>query len=339
MLLITDENCLKHDPGRAHPERPDRLRAALKGVGAVDVELLDEAITPRRATIDELRLVHTQDMIDLVASIAQYGGGRIDADTGMSSESFDSALLAAGSVLTAVEMLTDAEPSDNHINRSAYCVIRPPGHHATVDTSMGFCLFNSVAVAAASLASAGRKVAVVDIDAHHGNGTQDIFYHRDDVLYASIHQYPFYPGTGALTDHGRERGRGFTVNIPVPAGTTGDVALVALDEAIVPSVERFEPDWMVISAGYDGHQADPLANLRYSAADYGDFVRRLLPLASKSIVVLEGGYDLAGVESSSQAVVAALLGIDVKPETIGNESFGMEKVQVAIEHHYRFRAE
>ena len=350
VLVITDERCLEHDAGRANPERPERLRQALSGVSAVDAELLSSAVVPRRAERAELELAHTPDMIDLIADLARCGGGRVDADTSVGPASFDAALLAAGSVLTAAEMLSDAEPlrigdecqpgagptagaqarpAIGTGRAAAYCLVRPPGHHATIDNSMGFCLFNSVAVASAVLAAAAYKVAVVDIDAHHGNGTQDIFYHRDDVLYASIHQYPLYPGTGASAERGSGRGEGFTVNVPLPAGATGDVALASLDEVIIPAVERFTPDWLIISAGYDGHRADPLTNLGYSSADYGDLVRRLAPLAPRAIAVLEGGYDPVGVRFSSQAVVGALLGLDIRPEAATSGGPGMDAVRAA----------
>ncbi len=223
MLVVTDERCLQHDTGVRHPERPERLTAALQGVAAIDAELITGGIPPR----------------------------------------------------------------------------------------MGFCLFNSVAVAAAWLAAAGQRVAVVDIDAHHGNGTQDIFWNRADVLYASIHQHPLYPGTGALSDTGTGPGRGMTVNVPVPTGATGDVARAALDDVIVPAVDRFSPDWMLISAGYDGHQADPLTGLCYSASDYGALVRRLVSLAPRTVAVLEGGYNLEATAASSYAVAGALLDLDL----------------------------
>ena len=330
VLIITDDHCFEHDAGLAHPERPERLRAALDGVGSVDGELLDAAIAPRRAERAELELVHTPEMIDAVVRIASRGGGRLDADTRMSSASLDAALLAAGSVLTAVEALSHVAVGESGMSEtSAYCLVRPPGHHATPETSMGFCLFNSTAVAAACLAAAGRRVAVVDIDAHHGNGTQDVFYRRDDVLFASIHQYPLYPGTGALDDRGLGAGEGFTVNVPLPPGATGDVARAALDEVVIPAVEGFAPDWMIISAGYDGHWADPLTDLAYSAADYGDLVRRLSKLAPKTVVVLEGGYDLDGVRMSSQAVAGALMDLDIQPEPATNGGPGMDAVRFA----------
>ena len=323
MLLITDERFLDHDTGYRHPERPDRLRAALAGVVDVDAELLAEGRSPRRAERDELELVHSTAMIDRVSAIAEGGGGHLDADTPMGPASFDAARLAAGAVLAAVEQLAAGTDSQ------AYCIVRPPGHHATPSVSMGFCLFNSVAVAAAVLAAGGQRVAIVDVDAHHGNGTQDVFFDRDDVLYASIHQYPLYPGTGALGERGVGAGEGFTVNVPLPPGATGNTARAALDEVIVPAVERFAPDWMLISAGYDGHRADPLTGLGYSASDFGDFVRRLMPLAPRTVAVLEGGYDLDATRASSYAVTGALLGLDLHPEPASGAGPGMEVVEAA----------
>ena len=327
MLVITDERFLDHDTGFRHPERPDRLTAALAGVAAVDGGLLAASCTPRRAERSELERVHRPQMIDRVAGIAARGGGHLDADTPMGEASFDAALLAAGAVLSAVEQLDS--PASSQGEAEAYCVVRPPGHHATPSTSMGFCLFNSVAVGAASLADAGQRVAIVDVDAHHGNGTQDVFLRRDDVLYASIHQYPLYPGTGALNERGAGPGEGLTLNVPLPAGATGDTARAALDEAIIPVIERFAPDWLLISAGYDGHRADPLTGLCYSASDYGDFVRRLMPLAPRTVVVLEGGYDLEATTASSYAVAGALLGLDLRPEPASRAGPGMEVVRAA----------
>ena len=333
MLVITDERFLDHDTGRRHPERPDRLRAALAGVADVDTELLSGGGSPRLAELAELELVHSAAMIDRVARIAERGGGHLDADTAMGPASFEAARLAAGAVLSAVEKLSAAAtPKDSAGGESeAYCIVRPPGHHATPETSMGFCLFNSVAVAAASLAAAGQRVAIVDVDAHHGNGTQDVFFDRDDVLYASIHQYPLYPGTGALNERGIGVGEGLTINVPLPPGATGDAARAALDEVIVPAVERFAPDWMLVSAGYDGHRADLLTGLCYSASDYGDFVRRLVPLAPRTVAVLEGGYDLDATRASSYAVTGALLGLDLRPEPASGAGPGMEVVKAAVQ--------
>ena len=330
MLVISDERFADHDTGAGHPERPDRLRAAMAGVSAVDVELTSDLRSPRQAELHELELVHSRSMIVQAGSASADGGGYLDADTPVGADSFDVALLAAGAVLTAIEEIEAADSNgDSAGETEAYCIVRPPGHHARPDMSMGFCLFNSVAVAAAGLAAAGQRVAIVDIDAHHGNGTQDVFFHRDDVLFASIHQLPLYPGTGELTERGSGAGEGFTINVPLPPGATGDPARAALDEVIVPAVERFAPDWLLISAGYDGHRADPLTGLCYSASDYGDFVRRLMPLAPRRVAVLEGGYDLDAVRASSYAVAGALLGLDLRPEPATGAGPGMEVVRAA----------
>ncbi len=324
MLVITDERFLDHDTGLRHPERPDRLRAALAGVSAVDAELLSDGRAPRPAERSELELVHSPEMVDRVVTLAEHGGGSLDPDTPMGAASLDAALLATGAVLSAVELLGAGGGE-----AEAYCIVRPPGHHATPSASMGFCLFNSVAVAAAALAEAGQRVAIVDIDAHHGNGTQDVFFSRDDILFASIHQYPLYPGTGALDERGAGVGEGFTINVPLPPGATGEVARAALEEAIIPAVDRFAPDWMLVSAGYDGHRADPLTGLCYSSSDYGDFVRRLMTLAPRTVAVLEGGYDLEATRASSYAVAGALLGLDLRPEPASGSGPGMEVVRAA----------
>lgn len=181
---------------------------------------------------------------------------------------------------------------------------------------MGFCLFNSVAIAARSLCHAGQRVAIVDFDAHHGNGTQEVFLDEPDVLYTSIHQSPLYPGSGGISEIGVGRGEGFTVNLPLPPGATGDVALMAFDKVIQPAIESFRPDWLLISAGFDGHRNDPLTQLRYSSGDIADLMSRLVHLvpSGRVITVLEGGYDLEAVRDSSAATVGALVGESCRPE-------------------------
>ena len=325
VLLVTDERFIDHDPGAFHPERPDRLRAVLEGVSVAGVDGAVTALSPRRVTRSELARVHDEDLIDLLEGIEEAGGGRVDADTRMSPGSLEAARFAAGSVLTAVEAMEADDES------AAYCVVRPPGHHATSHQSMGFCLFNSVAVAAARLSDAGERIAIIDIDAHHGNGTQEIFYEEPTVLFASIHQSPLYPGTGAVAERGRGAGAGTTLNVPVPAGATGDVALMALDEVIIPAVERFAPDWIIVSAGYDGHRADPITDLGYTAADYADMVARIIGLGNKgrAIVVLEGGYDLDALVDCSGAVAATLVGESHRPEPASSGGPGTEAVAAA----------
>ncbi|MEM8705725.1 MAG: histone deacetylase [Actinomycetota bacterium] len=330
LLLVSDERCLEHTAGVNHPERPDRLRAAMAGVAVSGVADAVEALPPRPVLDDEILRVHDAAMVEHVLAVDARGGGRLDPDTVMSPGSLTAARLAAGSVLTAVEALS---ASDRHAG--AYCVVRPPGHHATPSDSMGFCLFNSVAIAAMTLADAGERVAIVDIDAHHGNGTQDVFYDDPRVLFASIHQSPLYPGTGRLAERGRGDAVGTTINVPLPPGATGDVARAALDDVIVPAIEGHGATWLFISAGFDGHRADPITELGYSSADMADLVGTLLTTvpAGRVVTVLEGGYDLDAVRDSSAAVAAQLVGERTRPESATSGGPGLDVVRAAVELH------
>jgi acetoin utilization deacetylase AcuC-like enzyme len=304
LLLGTDPVFADHDTGRGHPERPARLDAVLAGV---DRAGLAEAVKPldlRPATRAELERVHPAAHLDALRELCERGGGAIDADTVVSRESWDAAVLAAGAGPAAAEAL---ERGDGD---AAFLAVRPPGHHATPRRAMGFCLINNVAVTAAALAAGGAHVAVVDYDAHHGNGTQDTFYLDPRVLYISLHQWPLYPGTGSLDDVGRDAGTGTTCNLPLPAGATGDVYLAACDEVIVPLLERFEPDWLLISAGFDAHRADPLTGLALSAGDFGLITARLARAVPKGrrIAFLEGGYDLDALTRSVATTLPNLVG-------------------------------
>ena len=294
---------LDHEAGRGHPERPARLDAVLRG--ARDAELADAlvSIEPRVATRAELERAHPASFLDALERFCLAGGGRIDADTAVGRASWDVATLAAGATLSAIEAL-DAGTAD-----AAFCAVRPPGHHATATRAMGFCLVNNVAIAAAHLAARGERVLVVDYDAHHGNGTQDIFYERSDVLYVSLHQSPMYPGTGALADTGEGDGLGFTLNLPVPADTTGPTYLALLDEVVEPVVERFAPTWLLISAGFDAHRDDPLTDLGLTSGDYALLTERLVRWAPKGhrLALLEGGYDLDALAESTATHVLSLM--------------------------------
>lgn len=276
----------------------------LDGIRAADLSEALVPTLPRAATRDEIERVHRPSLFDLVEKVSAAGGGWIDADTSASAESFDAALLAAGAGLTAIEELDEGRAD------AAFCAVRPPGHHATPGTPMGFCLFNNIAITAAALAARGERVLIVDYDAHHGNGTQDIFWTDPRVMYVSLHQHPLYPGTGGMRDVGSGPARGTTVNLPLPPGATGDVYRAAVDEVIRPAAAWFEPTWLLISAGFDAHRADPLTDLGLAAGDFGDITSELLEIvpAGRRIAFLEGGYDLDALASGAAACVAALVG-------------------------------
>jgi len=290
-------------------------------------------VTPRQATREELTRVHEAAVVDSLQSLCLAGGGRIDDDTAASPASWDAALAAAGAGLDAVERLRSGEAG------AAFVAVRPPGHHATPDRAMGFCLFNNVAITAAALADAGERVLIVDFDAHHGNGTQDTFYGDSRVMYMSLHQSPLYPGTGRLEETGAGDARGTTINIPVPPGATGDVYLAALDEVILPVGERHRPSWLIISAGFDGHRADPLTDLSLTSGDFCELTARLCPLvpAGRRIAVLEGGYDLDALKSSTEACVEALAGERLCPEAPSSGGPGREAVGAARAIHVKGR--
>ena len=257
--------------------------------------------------------------------VVQAGGGRLDPDTVLSAESEAAARLAAGAGLAAIEALDDG------VADAAFCAVRPPGHHATPVRSMGFCMFNSAAICARVLAERGERVLLVDYDAHHGNGTQDIFWEDGRVMYVSWHQYPFYPGTGALLERGAADGAGTTINLPMPAGATGDAYLRGWEEAVLPAVEAFDPDWLVLSAGFDAHRADPLTSLGLAAGDFADLtgaIVRVVP-PGRRIAFLEGGYDLDALADSAAAAVAALAGVEWRPEPATGGGPGAEVAAAA----------
>ena len=311
VLFATHAAYLDHLTGRGHPERPERLQAVLDGAAHADVAHMLIAVEPRPARREELERVHPGAHLDAMRTMVDGGGGHLDPDTVVSSGSWRAAELAAGACLSAVEALDAGRGS------AAFCAVRPPGHHATPDQAMGFCLVSNVAVAAAALIERGERVVIVDYDAHHGNGTQAAFYEDPRVLYVSLHQWPLYPGTGAVRDVGRGPGLGTTLNIPLPPHTTGDVYLRALDEIVIPVTERFAPTWLIISAGFDAHRDDPITDLALSAGDYALMTRRLLAMvpAGRRLVVLEGGYDLQALRSSTAGVLAAMVDHPLMPES------------------------
>lgn len=306
LLLGTDPVFAEHDPGPGHPERIARLRAVHEGVVRSRLGDAIARLDTRDATRAELERVHDPATLHRIEHAVQAGGGSLDVDTVVSPGSWRAAVRAAGTGIAAVEALERGEGT------AAFLALRPPGHHATSKRAMGFCLVNNVAVVAAALVERGERVCIIDYDAHHGNGTQEIFYDDDRVLYVSLHEFPLYPGTGRLDERGRGDAVGSTCNIPLPAGTTGDVYLLAFDEVVEPLVERFAPSWVLASVGFDAHRADPLTGLALSAGDFGLIARRLARIAPRSgrlIAFLEGGYDLDAIADSVAATLPALVSV------------------------------
>ncbi len=296
-----------HDGG-THPERQARIDAVMAGIAdlapALGAEL--EIVSPVRADAVALERVHTANYLQRLEEFCLSGGGNLDLDTFARPDSWEAALLSAGAGLQAIDLLR--ERGDG----VAFVATRPPGHHALGDRSMGFCLLNNVAVSAAALVATGERVLIVDWDVHHGNGTQAIFWDDPAVLYVSTHQSPFYPGTGEADEVGGPSARGLTVNVPLPAGATGDVVRRALDVVAGPAIDAFAPTWVLISAGFDAHRGDPLADLALSGGDFAALARMVsayAPRPGRVVVVLEGGYDLDGLRASVAATLGALAGV------------------------------
>jgi acetoin utilization deacetylase AcuC-like enzyme len=304
VLLYTHPACLRHDAGPGHPESPSRLRAVLEALDADKFAALERIQAPQ-ATRAQLARVHDAALIDLVFGNAPREGLlRIDADTAMSPDSLEAALRAAGAVCAAVDAVLDGPQA------RAFCAVRPPGHHATRAAAMGFCLFNSVAAGAAhALARGVERVAIVDFDVHHGNGSQDIFWSEPRVMYASTHQWPLYPGTGAA----RETGAGNIVNAPLPPGSGSDEFRAAFDAIVLPALRAFAPHQLLISAGFDAHRHQPLADHHLGVSDNRGAPEQLVAIADASasgriVSSLEGGYSLTALRESTVAHVGALMG-------------------------------
>lgn len=316
VLVVRSESSVRHDTGQWHPERAARLTATTAALSDPELDGALRFVEARQATDDELHMVHTPEHVARIRVVCGSGGGSLDADTPVVAASLPAALFGAGSGLSAIELL-DAEGSGTTARDldSAFCVVRPPGHHATHTTAMGFCLFNNVAVSAAALAQRGERVLIADFDAHHGNGTQDIFYDRDDVMVVSWHEWPQYPGTGALGEMGRGAGLGNTVNVPLPSGATIEHYLASLAGPVGAAIEAFDPTWVLISAGYDAHRRDPLCALALTDADFGLLTTELMGWSrpGRRILFLEGGYDLEGLRDSVRATLSSLTDAGLDP--------------------------
>ncbi|HET9703437.1 MAG TPA: histone deacetylase [Vicinamibacterales bacterium] len=304
LTLVASPRFVDHVTPVGHPERPERAQV-LSRVAGEFAKQGGRVLDPRPATDADLERVHTREHIDAI--VATRGRATmIDEDTFTSPDSEEIARLAAGAVLTGVDQVMDGPPRSR-----ALVLVRPPGHHAEADRAMGFCLYSNIAIGAAYARSRGcGRVAIVDYDVHHGNGTQWIFYEDPTILFVSSHQYPFYPGTGAASEKGRGAGLGFTLNLPMPAGTRGDEIQRQYEEHVLPAIRGFKPDLLMVSAGFDAHEMDPLGQLRMTTADFGRLTKTLIGLADevcggRVVMVTEGGYDLGAVEDCLNAVIRA----------------------------------
>jgi acetoin utilization deacetylase AcuC-like enzyme len=304
-LLYTHSSCLEHDPGQYHPETPARLRAVLDALSAPEFAALGRREAPE-ATLDDLLRVHPQRYVErLLAAVPEAGHVGIDADTVMSPQSGAAALRAAGAVAAAVDAVVAGE-ADN-----AFCAVRPPGHHAEPNRAMGFCLFNNVAVGALRARDVHglARVAVVDFDVHHGNGTQARFWADESLFYGSTHQSPLYPGTGSSGETGRAHN---IVNVPLPPMSGPEAFRLGMIRVLLPALDAFAPQMVLISAGFDAHRSDPLAQLLLDESDYTWATEQLLAIAQRHaagrvVSTLEGGYDLVALGASAAAHVRVLM--------------------------------
>ena len=308
--LLADPLYRRHIPGPGHPENPARFDAVLSALAHAGLAAQMPRIPPRAATEYELAACHTRKYIEVVRHDTARGYEALSTgDTPLSAESLDVALQAAGGILNAVDAVVERRA------QNAFCAVRPPGHHATTNRGMGFCIFNNVAIAAryAQRRHGIARVLIADWDVHHGNGTQDIFYSDGSVFFFSTHQHPWYPGTGRPDENGEDEGHGATLNCPFPAGAGPAEILGAFQDELLPAARDFQPDLVLISAGFDSRLGDPLGRFTLTDADFADLTTLMLEVADtyaggRLVSVLEGGYDLGGLASASVAHVNALMG-------------------------------
>jgi acetoin utilization deacetylase AcuC-like enzyme len=322
LAIVDDPLFSEHSAEAAHPERPERLDAARAGiaranpVGRIELE-------PRDASDEELSRVHTDAYLERLGRAAGKRG-HFDADTYYSPQSVAAARRAAGGAVALAEALQSGRAG------SGLALLRPPGHHARPHSAMGFCLLNNVAVAAAAARARGAdRVAIVDWDVHHGNGTQEMFYADPSVLYVSLHQFPFYPGTGAADELGTGQGRGFTVNVPLSPGADDGVYVAAFDRIVAPIIDQFDPDLLLVSAGFDAHRRDPLASMALSDWGFAAMLDRSMRAlkrgaAGRVALLLEGGYDLTALSDSLCASLEVLGGEEPDPRSLAEPTAAHE---------------
>jgi acetoin utilization deacetylase AcuC-like enzyme len=313
---VLDDIFVQHRAPSGHPERPERAQAVRDALIAAGIAGRGKHVAIRAATDEELARVHSPSHLQDLARELPGHTGWLDPDTYYSPKSWEAARAAAGSTCELATRVLSGELT------TAISVVRPPGHHATRDRAMGFCLLNNVAAAAAAARAAGAaRVAIVDWDVHHGNGTQDIFWNDPSVLYMSVHQFPYYPGTGAPTEIGGESARGATINVGLPGGSRDADYAAAFDHVFLPAIQKFAPDLLLISAGFDAFEHDPLAGMRVTHAGFAAMARRLRRAADRwcggrALVVLEGGYDLDGLAGGMTAVLESFAGATPEPEPL-----------------------
>jgi acetoin utilization deacetylase AcuC-like enzyme len=315
--IVFDSVFLKHDQ-YGHPENSKRLESILNELEKIDLLNKVSQLKSRSAETDELKICHSKEYIEYVREFCENGGGYLDPDTYANSYSFNAAVTAVGSSID----LTKEVISGNL--RNGFALLRPPGHHALSNRSMGFCLFGNISIAAKAALNQTRikKVAIVDFDVHHGNGTQALVGDDPNILFISTHQYPFYPGTGSIREIGNGKAEGTIINIPLQAGVGDEVFKIVYKKIIIPALERFQPDLILISAGYDAHWDDPLANLNLSLTGFDWISRELIKSAEricsgKIVFFLEGGYNLQVLSNGVANTIRGLLGIESFKDLLG----------------------
>jgi acetoin utilization deacetylase AcuC-like enzyme len=334
--IVIDRDYLKHDPGPDHPERRERIQTLLDLAQSLDPGAY-AIVPPRPALREEIESFHGKAYVALIESTSRTNRFALDGDTVTSRDSFAVAVLAAGGFLKLLDLLAARE------FQNGMTLARPPGHHALKDRAMGFCLFNTVALGAGYLKRVygAERILIVDWDVHHGNGTQEAFYCDPSVLYVSLHQYPFYPGTGSLDEVGSGEGEGCTVNIPLPAGCGDEEYLAVFRELVVPIAEAYRPQWILVSAGFDPHRLDPLGGMAVTERGFSRMAAQMLELARKHAggriaFLLEGGYNLRALRESVGAVLGQMQRITASEDSAGGDRIQpLVREVVAVQQRYR----
>jgi acetoin utilization deacetylase AcuC-like enzyme len=304
--VVVDKKYLQHQPGESHPERPERIKVLLELADGLDHSKF-QLLPPKPAKRADVEATHGVNYVRLIESTSQHNAYALDGDTITCRDSFAVGLLAVGGFLQLLDAVAAKEIANG------FALVRPPGHHALRQRAMGFCLFNTMAIGAEYLkrAHGAKKIMIMDWDVHHGNGTQAAFYDDPSVLFISTHQFPFYPGSGAVSEIGSGAGEGYTINIPLPAGCSDIEYRQVFQDIVVPAAQRFAPDWILVSAGFDPHRHDPLGEMGVTEAGFAAMGQHLISLAqqfsgARIAFLLEGGYDLAGLRNSVAAVLEVM---------------------------------